>query len=70
MVKGAAHYDVYYCLGDPNDEASWYLAATFVNTRDTRITGLEPGKMYLFRVHCLGADGFGPWSNVIKIMVI
>lgn len=69
-VKGAVSYDVYSCLGDPTNENSWTLAATFISTRSMRIDGLEPGKVYMFRVHCLGATGFGPWSNIIKIMVI
>jgi hypothetical protein len=69
-VTGAAHYDIYGCLGDPNNEASWELYSTFVNTRNIRIDGLEPGKVYYFRVRCLGPNGFGPWSKVIKIMVV
>jgi hypothetical protein len=69
-LAGAAHYDVHSCLGDPNNEDSWSLAATFVNTRNMRIDGLEPGKVYQFRVRCLGASGFGPWSNIVKIIVI
>ena len=69
-LKGAAHYDIHLCLGDPNNEDSWSLAATFVNTRNMLIDGLEPGKVYMFRVRCLGPSGFGAWSNVIKIMVI
>jgi hypothetical protein len=69
-VKWAAHYDVYVCYGDPNDEASWKLAATFVNTRNTQITGLEPGKVPQFKVQCLGPEGLGPFSNIIKIMVL
>lgn len=68
--KGAAHYDIWSCLGDPNNQDSWSLAATFLNTRNMRIDGLEPGKVYFFRVRCLGATGFGPWSSIIKIMVI
>ena len=69
-VKWAAHYDVYVCYGDPNNEAAWSLAATFVNTRNTQISGLEPGKVPLFKVQCLGPEGFGPFSNIIKIMVL
>jgi hypothetical protein len=69
-VKGAAHYDIYSCCGDPNDEGSWSLADTFVNTRDIHLDGLDPGKVYYFRVRCLGANGFGPWSTTIKIMVV
>lgn len=68
--KGAAHYDIWSCLGEPNNEDSWSLAATFLNTRNMRIDGLEPGKVYFFRVRCLGATGFGPWSSIIKIMVV
>jgi len=69
-LKWASHYDVYACLGDPNDEGSWFLAATFFNTRNTQIDGLEPGKVCMFRVRGVGAAGFGPWSSIIKIMVV
>jgi hypothetical protein len=69
-VPGAAHYDVYMCIGDPNNESCWILAATFINTRHMRIEGLQPGTIYHFRVRCLGANGYGPWSNIIKIMVV
>ena len=69
-VKWAAHYDVYICYGDQNSEAAWSLAATFVNTRNTQISGLEPGKVPLFRVQCLGPEGLGPFSNTSKIMVL
>ena len=69
-VKWAAHYDVYLCLGDPNNEESWSWATTFLNTRHMQLDGLEPGKVYMFRARCLGPDGFGVWSNIIKIMVV
>ena len=69
-VKGAAHYDVQVCYTDPNNEESWALAATFINTRHMQMGGYEPGKYCMFRVRCLGAAGYGPWTQVVKIMMI
>lgn len=69
-VQWAAHYDIELCQGDPTNEESWIHAGTFVNTRNMRIDGLEPGKIYMFRVRCLGPNGFGPYSTIVKIMVI
>ncbi|GFO68229.1 hypothetical protein GMLC_18080 [Geomonas limicola] len=69
-VVAAAHYDLEMCMGDPNNDADWHATGTFVTTRNIRLDGLEPGKVYYFRIRCLGPGGFGPWSNIIKIMVI
>ncbi|GFO60238.1 hypothetical protein GMST_25630 [Geomonas silvestris] len=69
-VLAAVHYDLEMCFGDPNNEADWHAAGTFLNTRNVRLDGLEPGKVYYFRVRVFGPGGFGPWSNVIKIMAV
>jgi len=69
-VVGAAHYDLEYCMGDPNNEAEWMAGNTFLNTRHIRQDGLQVAKLYYFRIRCLGPGGFGPWTNVIRIIVV
>lgn len=69
-VLAAVHYDLEVCFGDPNNEANWQAAGTFLNTRNVRVDGLEPGKTYYFRVRVFGPGGYGPWSNTIKIIVV
>jgi hypothetical protein len=68
-IKGAALYEIFVCLGDPNDEGSWSLAASFLNTRQMQIDGLVLAKTYLFRMRALVSSGYGPWSNIVKIIV-
>jgi len=69
-VVGAAHYDLEYCVGDPNIETDWMAGNTFLNTRSIRQDNLQPAKLHYFRIRCLGPGGFGPWSNVIRIIVV
>jgi hypothetical protein len=71
MVPGAITYYVQACLGDPNDEAAWIKEWQFTKIRGgVELTGLEPGKVYYFRVRCLGHAGLGPWSAYVHIMVV
>jgi hypothetical protein len=70
-VPGAILYYVQACLGDPNDEAAWNKEWQFTKIRGgVELTGLEPGKVYYFRVRCLGHAGLGPWSAYVHIMVV
>jgi hypothetical protein len=69
-VKGAFTYFVQACQGDPNDEAAWTREWQFTKIKGgLELTGLEPGKVYYFRVRCLGHAGLGPWSTYVHIMV-
>jgi hypothetical protein len=69
-VNAAAHYDIRFCLNDPTNEDSWSLPVTFLNTRNMRIDGLEPGKVYHFQIRVLEPTGFSAWSHTVKIMVV
>ena len=70
-VTGAVTYIFQACQGDPNDEAAWTKEWQFTRIKGgVEITGLEPGKVYYFRVRCLGHAGLGPWSTYVHIMVI
>ena len=70
-VTGAVTYMVQICQGDPNDEAAWGMEQHFTRIKSgLDLTGLEPGKVYYFRVRCLGHAGLGPWSAYVHIMVI
>ena len=70
-VTGALIYYVQGCQGDPNDEAAWTKEWQFTKIKGgVELTGLEPGKVYYFRVRCRGHAGLGPWSTYVHIMVI
>lgn len=70
-VTGAVTYFVQACQGDPNDEAAWTREWQFTKIKGgVEVSGLEPGKVYYFRVRCLGHAGLGPWSTYVHIMVI
>jgi hypothetical protein len=69
-VKGATTYHVYGCQGDPSVEASWAEVGKSTGCRNIELRGLEPGKVYHFRVNCFGAAGHGPWSSIVSLMVI
>jgi phosphodiesterase/alkaline phosphatase D-like protein len=69
-VAGSASMEVQFCQGDPLQEGSWSAGEHFPHCSHMEIRGLEPGKMYYFRVRCLGNDGHGPWSAIISLMVI
>jgi len=69
-VKGSATYLIQACQGDPTREESWSLEWPSTNCRGIELTGLEPGKLYHFRVRCFGHAGHGPWSSIVSLMVI
>ena len=70
-VTGAVTYIIQACQGDPNDEAAWVKEQHFTKIKGgVEVTGLEPGKVYYFRVRCLGHAGLGPWSTYVHIMVV
>lgn len=69
-VLAAILYYVQICDGDPSDEAAWKTFDKFTGCRGMQVTGLQPGKIYHFRVRAFGAAGYGPWSAIVKMMVI
>jgi hypothetical protein len=71
-VGGGASYEVQYCQGDQMLEESWHAGngKHFAHCSDMQLTGLEPGKIYHFRVRVLGNSGHGPWSTVVTLMVV
>jgi hypothetical protein len=69
-VKGGVTYIVQACQGDPTKEESWTGEWQSPKCRGIQLTGLEPGKIYYFRVRCFGHAGHGPWSAIVKLMVI
>ena len=68
-VSGAVTYHVAVCLGDPTVEENWDEVAQSTYCSQA-VNGLEPGKLYYFRVRCYGASGHGPWSAIVSLMVI
>ena len=69
-VPKARIYWVGICEGDPSSEESWKLQGPFDHCRNIELTGLEPGKLYYFRVKCFGAGSESPWSAIVSLRVI
>jgi hypothetical protein len=69
-VPRARIYWVGICEGDPSLEESWRLLGPFEHCRNIELTGLEPGKLYYFRVRCFGAGSESPWSTIASLRVI
>jgi len=69
-VPKALTYDVGKCSGDPTAEDSWQIMGPFDHCRNIELTGLEPGKLYHFRVRCFGKGGYSPWSSIITLRVL
>jgi hypothetical protein len=70
QMKGCASLEVQFCQGDPLQEASWSTGEHFPHCSHMELKGLEPGKIYHFRVRYLGNDGHGPWSAIVSLMVV
>jgi hypothetical protein len=69
-VMGCLIYEIQFGQGDPTREETWSGMVESSLCKGVEIKGLEPGKVYHFRVRCVGAGGRGPWSSVISLMVI
>ncbi len=68
VVRGS--YEVQYCLGDPNDEASWKPTAGQYTKCHANVQGLEPARKVYFRVRCHVDGVAGPFSQTVNIIVL
>lgn len=69
-VPWARTYEVGICLGDPTNEESWKTLGPFDHCRNIELTGLEPGKLYYFRMRCFGKGGQSPWSTIVSLRIL
>jgi len=65
--RGAVLYELYQSDGDPEDEATWKLAAMTTKSRCT-VDQLTSGKSYWFRVKAQGTAGESPLSGPARSM--
>jgi|SRR6185369_194722 len=63
-------YEVGVCGGNPSEEESWSIVGPFDHCRNIELTGLEPGKVYYFRVRCFGAGGVSAWSAIVTLRIL
>lgn len=54
--------------GNPTDESSWKTYDHYFTCK-IEIKGLEPVKKYYFRVRFKNGAGYGPWSEVVSLVV-
>ena len=69
-VPKALTYDVGICSGDPTMEEYWRTVGPFDHCRNIELSGLEPGKLYYFRVRCFGKGGQSPWSTIVSLRIL
>lgn len=69
-VEKARAYYVSFCTGDPSVEESWTITGPFDSCRKMELSGLEPGKLYYFRVRCFGKGVMSPWSEIVSLRIL
>lgn len=60
--------EVQMTTGDPADEGSWRLLGHYLKCK-IEVSGLEPVKKYYFRARFQNTAGYGPWSDVVVLVV-
>ncbi|MEI7732356.1 MAG: fibronectin type III domain-containing protein, partial [Verrucomicrobiota bacterium] len=65
-VRGAVSYQVQLAIGD--DQWNWVFAGSVTKTK-LKVTGLQSGVKYWFRVAALNTNGLGDWSQIVPKMV-
>ncbi|WP_129126667.1 fibronectin type III domain-containing protein [Geomonas oryzae] len=69
-VEKARAYYLAFCTGDPSLEESWTIMGPFDSCRKMELSGLEPGKLYYFKIRCFGKGGMSPWSEIISLRIL
>lgn len=62
-VRGRLLYNLYSCIGDPNNEDNWSLQLQTSKNRHS-IEGLKSGDTYFFAIRAVGVAGISPMSDV------
>ncbi|MCM0082767.1 fibronectin type III domain-containing protein [Geomonas sp. Red32] len=68
-MKGVKCSELWYTCKDPAFGENWSFLKSGVGTK-LEFDGLEPGKLYYFRLRGINARGAGPWSTVVSLRAI
>lgn len=66
-VPGAKGYQVWICVGDPNVEANWKLAASSTNSRSILIPAIDRTKNTWVKARAMRGTVAGPWSSSVTL---
>lgn len=69
-VPGARGFEIMYTDGDAMDESTWKHYLVYGGASKMVVNGLDPGKMYTFRVRAIRSNEWGPWSHYITMLVV
>ncbi|HJV64505.1 MAG TPA: fibronectin type III domain-containing protein [Geomonas sp.] len=69
-VPGARGFEIMLTDGDALDESTWKHHLVYGGASKMIVTGLDPGKMYTFRVRAIRSNEWGPWSHYITMLVV
>ena len=69
-AEGGITHEIRFGQGDPTLDETYTGMVESALCRGIVISGLEPGKVYHFKVRSFGAAGRGPWSAVVSLMVV
>lgn len=70
-IAGVVSFEVYWApVGDPALPESWVYYNVYAKSSKFEITGLEPGKVYYFKVRGVNAHGVSPWSAIVSIRAL
>lgn len=69
-VDGAKGFELQFNTGDPMDESAWKHYLVYGGASKMIVSGLEPGKVYTFRVRAIRSNEWGPWSHYITMLVM
>ena len=68
-LAGAGSYEIQISL-EPGNEASWQTTGHSIHCSHMEIKGQVPGSKCYIRVRGLGANGPGPWSEPISLIIL
>ncbi|MCM0081014.1 fibronectin type III domain-containing protein [Geomonas sp. Red32] len=68
-AKGVRSWELWWTASDPSVEGNWGFLKSGSTTK-FEFDGLEPGRLYYFRIRGVNSRGPGPWSAVVSLRAI
>ncbi|GFO54154.1 hypothetical protein GMSM_11610 [Geomonas sp. Red276] len=68
-AKGVRSWELWWTTSDPAVDGNWSFLKSGLRTK-FEFDGLEPGRLYYFRIRGVNSRGPGPWSVVVSLRAI